>query len=96
MTWAFLATGSFTSTPYRTWTPNPMVQASVYENPAVNLALDLSHRLRSRSFLWFIFGVLSESGNPKRELLRSLWVSPNPKPQARNPKVKPKGSETPI
>ena len=31
-----------------------------------------AHRLLSSSFLWVIFRILS--GNPKKELLRSLWV----------------------
>ena len=32
----------------------------------------LTHRLLSSSFLRFIFRILQ--GNPKKELLRSLWV----------------------
>ena len=31
-----------------------------------------THRLLSGLFLWFIFRILQ--GNPKKELLRSLWV----------------------
>ena len=31
-----------------------------------------THRLLSTSFLWFIFRILQ--GNPKKELLKSLWV----------------------
>ena len=35
-----------------------------------------THRPLSSSFLWFIFRILS--GNPKKELLRGLWVLLNP------------------
>ena len=38
-----------------------------------------THRLHSRSFLWFIFGILY--GSPKTELLWSLWVELNAKPE---------------
>ena len=31
-----------------------------------------THRLQSSSFLWLIFRILF--GNPKKKLLRSLWV----------------------
>ena len=34
-----------------------------------------THRLRSSSFLWFLFRILN--GNPKKELLWSLWVNPS-------------------
>ena len=36
--------------------------------------LGFTHRPLRSSFLWFIFGILQ--GNPKKELLRGLWVGP--------------------
>ena len=46
-----------------------------------------THRLLSGSFLWFIFRNLF--GNPKKELLRSLWINPEAlitfEPESRNP-----------
>ena len=33
----------------------------------------ITHRLLSSAFLWLVFRILE--GNPKEELLRSVWVS---------------------
>ena len=36
--------------------------------------METTHRPLSSSFLWLIFQTLQ--GNPKKELLRGLWVQP--------------------
>ena len=40
----------------------------------------LTHRPLSSSFLWFIFRILQ--GNPKKDLLRGLWVHSQPQKEA--------------